>query len=86
MRKNGKEGEKAMFFLPTNINIQTLKLNNVDHLSSVSFSSTIKQNRNVNAKKSQGFGQQLADGVNRVSSVTYVIDDEPIDSISIKRK
>lgn len=75
-----------MFFLPTNINIQNIKLNNVDHLSAVSFSSTVKQNRNVSAKKNQGFGQQFADGVKRVSSVTYVMDDEALDSISIKRK
>ncbi len=75
-----------MFFLPTNINIQNIKLNNVDHLSTVSFSSTVKQNRSVSAKKNQGFGQQFADGVKRVSSVTYVMDDETVDSIRIKRK
>lgn len=75
-----------MFFLPTNINIQNIKLNNSDHLSSVSLSSTVKQNRNISAKKNQGFGQQFADGVKRVSSITYVMDDEMLDSISIKRK
>lgn len=75
-----------MFFLPTNINIKDMKINNVDHLSAVSFSSTIKQNRNANAKKNQGFGQQHADGVTRVSSVSYTMDDEIVDSITIKSK
>ncbi|HHY71981.1 MAG TPA: hypothetical protein GX497_01900 [Bacillus bacterium] len=73
-----------MFFLPTNINIKDIKLNNVDHLGAVSFSSTIKQNRNANAKKNQGFGQQHADGAVRVESISFTIDDEAVDFITIK--
>ena len=65
-----------MFFLPTKVNITAIKLNNVDHLSSISFSSTIKKNRNVSAKKNQGFGQQMADGTLRVFSTTSIMDND----------
>ena len=73
-----------MFFLPTNINITAIKLNNVDHLSSLSFSSTIKKNRNVSAKKNQGFGQQMADRTLRVFSTTSVRDNDMEDFYSEK--
>ena len=73
-----------MFFLPTKVNITSIKLNNVDHLSSVSFSSTIKKNRNVSAKKNQGFGQQFADGSLRIFSTTSTMDDDIKDSCSQK--
>lgn len=69
-----------MFFLPSNINIKNMKLNNVDHLGSVSFGSNVKKNRNVSAKKNQGFGQQLADGTIRVFTNANVVDDDIEDS------
>lgn len=75
-----------MFFLATNINIANMKLNNVDHLSSVSFSSTIKKNRNVNAKKNQGFGQQMADRTVRIFSISSTNDNEIEDSFAQKVK
>jgi hypothetical protein len=65
-----------MFFLPTKVNIGAVKLNNIDHLSSISFSSNIKKNRNVSAKKNQGFGQQMADNTLRVYSKSSVIDND----------
>ena len=73
-----------MFFLPTKVNIGAIKLNNIDHLSSVSFSSTIKKNRNVSAKKNQGFGQQMADNTLRVYSKSSVIDNDIEDSYTEK--
>lgn len=73
-----------MFFLPTKVNITSIKLNNVDHLGAVSFSSTIKQNRNVHAKKNQGFGQQMADGSLRIFSTSSTMDDDIKDSCSQK--
>ena len=73
-----------MFFLPTKVNISAIKLNNIDHLSSVSFSSTIKKNRNVSAKKNQGFGQQMADGTLRVFSKSSVMDNDMEDSCTEK--
>ncbi|MEH7382109.1 hypothetical protein V7138_16740 [Bacillus sp. JJ1533] len=77
-----------MSFLPVNIKIKDIKLNNVDHLGTVSLSSTLKQNRNVSAKKNQGFGQQLADSSLKIFSSSCVIDNEPYDSNAqkIKRK
>ncbi len=73
-----------MNFLPTNITIKGIKLNNVDHLSSVSFSSTIKTNRNVCAKKSQGFGQQLADLTLRSHTIHSTNDNDLYDVYSEK--
>ncbi|MEH7387586.1 hypothetical protein V7147_19600 [Bacillus sp. JJ1521] len=75
-----------MSFLPVNINITDIKLNNVDHLGSVSFSSTIKQNRNVSGKKNQGFGQQFGDGSVKIFNTSSVIDNEPYSSNSQKIK
>ncbi|WP_276354419.1 hypothetical protein [Cohnella caldifontis] len=70
--------------VPIEINLGNVKLNNVDHLSSVSVGKACKINRNVAAKKNQGFGQQHADGVRRVLNVHWTLDDEAIDAISIK--
>lgn len=73
-----------MFFLPTTVNIKVMKLNNVDHLSVVSFGTTINQNRNVNAKKNQGFGQQLADDTLRAFTISSTTDNEAQDLMSQK--
>jgi hypothetical protein len=73
-----------MFFLPTTINLKGIKLNNVDHLSTVSFNSTMIQNKNVSAKKNQGMGQQLADGTLRAFTISSTIDNELQDSTSQK--
>jgi hypothetical protein len=42
------------------------------------------QNKNVSAKKNQGFGQQHADGTLRAFTVSSTIDNELQDSISQK--
>jgi hypothetical protein len=73
-----------MFFIPTKVNITEIKLNNIDHGSSISFSSTLKQNRNVSAKKNQGFGQQLADGCLRIYTTSATLDHDVEDSSSRK--
>ena len=62
-----------MFFIPTKVNITEIKLNNIDHCSSISFSSTLKQNRNVSAKKNQGFGQQLGDECLRIYTTSATL-------------
>ncbi|WP_053360786.1 hypothetical protein [Bacillus sp. FJAT-27251] len=69
-----------MFFLPTNVNIAGMKLNNIDHGSSVSFSSTLKKNRNVKAKKNQGWGQQLGDGCLKIGIAGSTLDHDVEDS------
>ena len=73
-----------MFFIRTNINITEIKLNNIDHGSSISFSSTLKQNRNVSAKKNQGFGQQLGDECLRIYTTSATFDHDVEDSNSQK--
>jgi hypothetical protein len=73
-----------MFFIPTKVNITEIKLNNIDHSASLSFSSTLKQNRNVSAKKNQGFGQQLADDCLRIYTASAILDHEVEDSNSQK--
>ncbi|MCM3588304.1 hypothetical protein M3182_21605 [Mesobacillus maritimus] len=69
-----------MFFLPTNINIADIKLNNLDHGSSLSLSSTLKQNRNVAAKKNQAFGQQFGDECLRIYTKGTTFDDDVEDA------
>lgn len=73
-----------MFFIPTKVNITEIKLNNIDHNGSLSFSSTLKQNRNVSAKKNQGFGQQLADECLRIYTTSATLDHDAEDSNSQK--
>jgi hypothetical protein len=73
-----------MFFSPANIKIGGMKVNNVDHLGSISFGSTEKIGRNVAGKKTQGFGQQLADFTFRAVNIHYSLDDDMIDQFSIK--
>lgn len=73
-----------MFFKPTNIKIDAFKVNNVDHLASISFGTTKKVGRNVSAKKTQGFGQQMADNTIRAFNNHYVLDDDFLDQPAIK--
>ena len=74
----------VMYFLPTKVNISDIKINNLDHLGAVSFSSTVKRNRNVSSKKNQGFGQQMADGTFRIFSQSSIMDQDMEDSSSRK--
>ncbi len=74
-----------MYFLPQKISISGIKVNNEDHLSSISISSTRKINRNVCGKKNQGIGQQLGDGCLRIYTVSTTFDQDWEDSNSIKR-
>ena len=70
--------------MPIEINIGNMKLNNVDHAAVVSLGRTVQTNRNVKVKKTQGFGQQLADRVLRFAPVQAVRDDDPSDACRIK--
>lgn len=73
-----------MFFKPIDLKIDHVKVNNVDHLSSISFGNTEKIGRNVSAKKTQGYGQQMADFVLRAYNEHYVLDDDTVDQFSGK--
>lgn len=73
-----------MFFKPLQVNIGDLKVNNADHLGSISFGNTEKIGRNVKGKKTQGFGQQHADFVLRGFNAYYVLDNELIDKFTTK--
>ena len=75
-----------MSFMPIKVNIGDIKLNNIDHLSAVSLGSTSKKNRNVSAKKNQGFGQDFADGSIRIDTSSSILDNEIHDSNSEKSK
>jgi len=75
-----------MFFKPVDVKIDLLKVNNVDHLSSISFGTTEKIGRNVSAKKTQGFGQQMADYTLRAYNSHHVLDDDAIDQFTGKFK
>ncbi|MFB6366772.1 hypothetical protein ACFCP7_22435 [Paenibacillus elgii] len=73
-----------MFFESTSVTIGVIKLNNTDHMASVSAGSNYMVNRNVKAKKTQGFGQQLADSVFRFDTISMVLDGDIIDTESCK--
>lgn len=73
-----------MEFLPNSINIKGIKVDGTDHLGVLSLNTTMIKNRNVKAKKNQGFGQQLADGTLNAFSITATNDNEPLDGFSQK--
>jgi hypothetical protein len=73
-----------MFFEPSSVNIGTLKVNNVDHGGNISFGQSLKMNRNVSAKKSQGFGQQHADSVIRFDTIQLLLDEDVLDRTAMK--
>ncbi|MBY0121671.1 hypothetical protein [Bacillus sp. S/N-304-OC-R1] len=73
-----------MFFKPTSIQIDSFKVNNLDHLGAISFGSTQKIGRNVNGKKTQGFGQQHGDNTIRAFNWHYVLDEDISDQASVK--
>ncbi|WP_423802286.1 hypothetical protein [Neobacillus sp. SAB-20_R2A] len=73
-----------MVFIPTNLNICYLKVGTPDHKSAVSFGQNIYLGINTVGKKTQGFGQQMADDSTTVFPIGIIFDDEMIDMPSIK--
>jgi hypothetical protein len=73
-----------MLFEPSSVNIGFLKVNNVDHGGNISFGQSFKHNRNIAAKKSQGFGQQLADSVIRFDTIQLLLDEDVLDNAAMK--
>lgn len=73
-----------MFFIPTKININSLKMNNPDHSGTVTFGSAKVVNKNISGKKNQGFGQQLADFSIALIPIHMVSDDDRIETYSVK--
>jgi len=74
-----------MFFIPTNVNIGDMKINSPDHTSSINLGSAFLKGINVYGKKTQGFGQQLADDTVTVIPIHIVLDDDVIDSPNDKQ-
>ena len=74
-----------MFFIPTNVNIGDVKINSPDHSSSINFGPTLQKGINVYGKKSQGFGQQMADCTVTVIPIHLILDDDLLDSPSSKQ-
>lgn len=73
-----------MFFMPSKLNLVSLKINGVGKECSVSFGSSEKINRNIKRKKQQGFGESNADLVSFVVPISYVNDADFLDLASIK--
>jgi len=73
-----------MFFIPTKINIGDLKINSADHTSPISLGSNFLIGNNVAGKKNQGFGQQSADLSITAIPIHMILDDDCIDSPSVK--
>lgn len=73
-----------MFFESTSVNIGDIKINNADHLATVSFGSNYLVNRAAKAKKTQGFGQQHADSVIRYDGLYFVLDEDILDKAAVK--
>ncbi|UUZ82767.1 hypothetical protein LJK88_01620 [Paenibacillus sp. P26] len=73
-----------MKFVPAQINIGSMNITNTDHSSTISFGSALEVGRNVGAKKTQGIGQQFADRILRISTVSMVLDDDMVDNHSKK--
>ncbi|WHY75162.1 hypothetical protein QNH20_13475 [Neobacillus sp. WH10] len=74
-----------MFFIPTKVNIESMKINSASHKCAVSVGPTFLKNINVAGKKNQGFGQQMADFSIAAVPINIVFDDEIIDIPSMKR-
>lgn len=73
-----------MFFIPAIVNIGGIKINSPDHGSAVSFGANFSVGMRVSGKKNQGFGQQMADFTRVVIPIDITLDDDFIDSPSIK--
>ena len=74
-----------MFFIPTNVNIGDMKINSPDHTSAINLGSAFLIGNNVYGKKTQGFGQQMADDTVTVIPIHIVLDDDVIDSPNDKQ-
>jgi hypothetical protein len=74
-----------VLFIPTIVNIGDVKINSPDHSSFINVGPTLLKGMNVSGKKSQGFGQQMADDTVTVIPIHLILDDDLIDSPSSKQ-
>jgi hypothetical protein len=72
-----------MFFLPTKVNLGSIKINEVGLGSNFSIGRTMSIGRNNSTKKNQGFGQQSSDMTSISIPIHIVNDADIIDSIII---
>jgi hypothetical protein len=73
-----------LFFIPTKVNIGGIKINSPDHLSSLSLGQNFFVGENVVGKKNQAYGQQMADLTIVAVPILITIDNDEIDTPSIK--
>ncbi len=67
-----------MKFKSTEINMPYMKINAINNLSNLSFSSTQRIGVYSSVKKNQGFGAQNADGIVIVNP-GYIVNDSDLD-------
>ena len=74
-----------MFFLPSSVNLNFIKVNGIANNSNISTGSNVMMNRNASLHKNEGFGEQNADGVEVHIPISYVDDGDLIDSVAVKK-
>jgi hypothetical protein len=75
-----------MFFLPTNVNLGSITINEIGLGSNLSIGRTQSFGRNNSNKKNQGFGQQCSDMTTISVPIHIVNDADIIDSVIIHSK
>ncbi|WP_321165993.1 hypothetical protein, partial [Heyndrickxia sporothermodurans] len=78
------EGGTNMLFAPAVINLQTFKLNSIDHTAVLNIGQSQLLDIFVAYKRNQGIGEQNGDGVQIILPVSSVLDSDFIDSPSVK--
>ncbi|MEB6550934.1 hypothetical protein MXL46_17895 [Heyndrickxia sporothermodurans] len=70
-----------MLFAPAVINLQTFKLNSIDHTAVLNISQSQLLDIFVAYKRNQGIGEQNGDGIRIVLPVSSVLDSEFVDNL-----
>jgi hypothetical protein len=73
-----------MTFAPATLNILGIKINAIDHGSVVNLGPTQHLDLFVSYKRNQGIGEQNGDFCPILSSTSWVLDNDFVDSPSVK--
>ncbi|MBO9128386.1 hypothetical protein [Bacillus sp. 165] len=75
-----------MFFLPSSVNLNHIKINSMENNSTISTGSTIITNHNSKIQMNEGFGEQNADEVGMYIPILFVDDSDVIDHALTKKR
>lgn len=73
-----------VFFAPVTVNLLGIKINTLDHVSVMNLGPSQYIDQFISYKRNQGFGEQNGDIVEIIIPISFVLDADINDALSVK--